>query len=124
MTHAHPIAAPWSRALTGGIGVGGARELWGRFAADLAWRDVFLERDVERNTHDLSHWTTGHYWPRDVDVRAGSADWPPEFQHHHSFPEHMDSGDDNINHCLDADGRSPRANRWHRTLHLAAWVHE
>ena len=45
-----------------------AGELWGWFDADLAWRDVFLERNVERNPHDLSHWTTGHYWSGDVDV--------------------------------------------------------
>jgi hypothetical protein len=42
----------------------------GWFDAELAWRDVFLERNAERNTHDLSHWTSGHRWPRDVDCEV------------------------------------------------------
>ena len=34
----------------------------------LAWRDVFFERNVEWDTHDLSHGATGRHWSRDVDV--------------------------------------------------------
>ena len=94
---------PWSRVLTDVVGLDGAHELWWWCAAGLAERELVLERNVERNPHGFSRWTTRPCWSRDVDVWAGTSDWPSEFQYDHSFSEHVDFGYDHINDCVDAD---------------------
>ena len=57
-----------------------------RFDADLPWRDIVLERNMERNADDFANGTSRHHRSSDVDVlswfrKVGS----PEFQYHHSF---------------------------------------
>jgi hypothetical protein len=63
-----PIGSPHVSAKTETEPKPGARELWGWFDAELAWRDVFFERNVEWDTHDLSHKSGGHFRSRDMDV--------------------------------------------------------